>query len=789
MTDRLEVDGLEGTATIARDRYGIPHIRAAATADAWFAMGFASAQDRLFQMDYDRRRATGRWAEIAGQRALPADVLARRLSLMAAARADLEVMSDEVRAAFGHYAAGVNAVIASGPVPLECSVLGYQPEPWEPWHSVAAFKVRHVLMGLWQHKLAQAMILARSGRDALLRLDTRVPLGAALTAPSGERLSRLVAEAADEISAVEPYLGFLAEAEPGSNAWAVAGHRTPHGAAVICNDSHRALDTPNVYWQCHVTCDEFDVIGATFPGLPGFPHFGHNGRVAWAITHATADTQDLYVEWFDTAQPGRYRTPDGWASAERRSESISVRGADPVEIEVWRTRHGPVVHGDPRRGLALALRYTATDGPGRGFEALPAMLAARGVSELIEAQRDWVDPVNNLLAADVEGRIAYQARGRLPVRSSPSHRRLPVPGWTGADEWTAMVPFEQMPRVVDPHVGYLLTANNVICDGDEPYISYSFADPFRAERIRQRLARPGRLDRDDLADLQGDVTSVAATWTAATVAGHEPFPADDPAEAARTMLAGWDGELRRDSPEALLYGCFRRVLVEQLYRPAAGPATWEWMLSEAVPATGVVIRRSSGRELWEYLGGPTPPEGTARAEGSAPGGAGGEIPEVLRAALREAWADACAMAGPDPRSWRWGEHHRLVPSHPLSSLAIAWPVEMQAGAVQMGGDGDTVQAASYGWRRRTPFHVTGLSVYRQVVDLADPPAAEWVIPGGASGDPRSPHFADQLGPWADHGRIAMLYRPDDVNAATRATTVLVARGRPSPDDEEGHGQR
>ena len=783
MSNRVIVDGLDQPVTIRRDSHGIPHIDARSASDAWYAMGFASAEDRLFQMDYDRRRATGRWAEITGEAALAADVLARRLGIAAAARADLELMSGRVRASFEAYAAGVNAAIASGAPPIECSALGYEMEPWEPWHSIAAFKVRHVLMGLWQHKLAQAMLLARSGRDALLRFDTRVPLGAAVAVPAGGRLESLIAEALDELSEVEPYLNFLAEVEPGSNAWAVAGSRTTHGAAVICNDSHRALDTPNVYWQCHVTCPDFDVIGATFPGIPGFPHFGHNGRVAWAITHATADTQDLYLEWFDPDNPGRYKTIDGWAEADLESETVAVKGAPPVEIEIWRTGHGPVVHGDPRQGMALAMRFTATDRPRRGFEALQEMLVADDVAELLEAQRDWVDPVNNLLAADVTGRIAYQTRGLLPVRSSSVHRRLPAPGWTGEGEWVSTVPFEQMPRVLDPEVGYLLTANNVICEGDAPYISYSFAEPFRAERIRQQLSRPGKLDPSELADLQGDVRSVAAGWWSAALAGHGPFPDDSPAESARKMLSRWDGDLRADSGEALLYGCFRRTLAEHLYRPVVGGPTWEWMVSETVPATGVLIRRSLGRDLWEFLGGPTPPRDGNHSGTASP------IAEVLEVSLGEAWADACTAAGPAPELWRWSDHHRLVPRHPLSSLGVDWPVSMQAAPVPMGGDGDTVQAASYGWRRGAPFQVSGLSVYRQVVDMSDPGRGQWVIPGGASGDPAGAHFDDQLGVWASHQRIPMHYRPDDVTADCRSTTILVPIvGHDSNDDQGVGGQ-
>ncbi len=607
MTESAETSGRPDELLITRDTYGIPHIRAGSDSDAWFGMGYACAQDRLFQMEYDRRRAAGRWAEVAGPAAVPADLLARRMNITAAAHADMALMSAPVYAMFEAYAAGVNAVISQGNRPAELAGLpGTAIEPWQPWHSVAAYKVRHILMGHWQHKLAEAMVLAKAGAEAFARLDTRAPAGSVLTVPPGGRVARVIAEAADEVAAAAPHLGFLAEAEPGSNAWAVSGRRTAHGGAVLCNDSHRALDAPNVYWQCHVSCPDFSVIGAAFPGVPGFPHFGHNGQVAWAITHASADTQDLYLEEFDESRPGWYRTEFGWQQAARRTETISVRDGEPVTADVWRTRHGQVVHGDPLTGMAIALRYTATGWPGRGFEPLLPMLTARDAEELIDAQREWVDPVNNLLAADTGGRIAYQTRGELPVRTSPAHRRLPVPGWTGACDWTGTVPFDQMPRLLDPEAGFVMTANNAIVDGDEPYIAYTFSHPFRAERLRQCLAGTERHTTEGLAALQSDLVSWAAQAWCRLLAGIGPLPdnPDNSAERARRKLAGWDGELRGESGSALLYACFQRALADALYRPLLGDAAWQWLVSGDVATSDVLIRRWLANDTWELLGGP-----------------------------------------------------------------------------------------------------------------------------------------------------------------------------------------
>jgi penicillin G amidase len=723
---------------ITRDGHGVPHVRGETPADAWAGMGYACAQDRLFQLDYDRRRACGRWAEIAGAGAVGGDVLARRLGLAAAAQRDVAVMSGTARAAFEAYAGGVNAAIADGAMPLPGR---YPVEPWLAWHSVAAFLVRHVLMGQWQHKLANAVLLARIGPDAFARLETRPPLGSPLAVPPDGRLSAPVSRLLDDALAdVVGHLGFLAEVEPGSNAWAVSGRRTAHGAAVICNDSHRALDTPNVYWQCRVSCPDFDVVGATFPGLPGFPHFGFNGSVGWAITHADADSQDLYLERFSGAS---YLTEAGWAPADLRQERIEVRGGRPVTVPAWATRHGPIVHGSPESGIGLALKWTGTYRANTGFECMFPMLTAGSAAEMCDAQDGWVDPVNNLVCADVSGRIAYQCRGEVPIRSSEGGRRLPAAGWDGECEWTSTVPFGALPRTVDPSVGYVMTANNAIVDGDAPYLSYTFAQPFRAERLRSLLDGRAALTVDSLAGMQSDTVSVAARGWGRVLGSLGPFDVAD-AESARSLLAGFDGDLAAESAAALLYACFVRALAAGLYRPILGPETWEWVASGSLAPTISLIRRWLGNDTWELLGMPAAPGGGPDSPAS-----GQRVLAAVPEALASAWTAAVALGGPDPRQWRWGDVHQTARVHPLGRDAGRFA------GVPMGGDADTIQAAGYGWRAGAPFTVASLSVYRQVVDLADGGSASYVIPGGASGDPAGPHFADQLAEWAAHRRIRM----------------------------------
>ncbi len=760
----LTVPGLHAPVQVRRDAYGVPHIRADNEHDAWFGQGFAAAQDRLWQMEYDRRRAVGRWAEVVGETALAADLLARRLQLERSARADVAAMSAETRAMFEAYAAGVNAFLRSGQsLPPEYHLTGLAPEPWEPWHSVACFKIRHVLMGVWQKKVAAARLLAAIGPEAFTRLDGRPPVGSPVILPPGGHVRALFDQAEADIRAAAVHLGFLAEAEAGSNSWAVHGSRTTTGRPVICNDSHRALDVPNVYWQVHVACPAFDVIGATFPGVPGFPHFGHNGAVVWNITHTGADYQDLFIEQFDPADPTRYRVPGGWEDAEHRVETVLVRGANPAKLDVWRTRHGPVVHGDPRTGWALALRYTATDpgSAGAGFEALRPMLRARTVEDLFEAQRTWVDPVNNLVAADTAGTIGYLTRGRLPVRTSQAHRLFPAPGWTGEHEWTGFVPFERMPRALNPPEGFIVTANQRVIAEDEPYIAHEFAPPARAERLVELLTAKQRMSPAEIAALQGDTISVPARRWAALLGRLGALQGE--AERARALLAGWDGNLLPDSAPALLYAAFRREVARALFEPIVGGRQWMWLTSGDPPALATMIHR------WlAHL------EATATQATALPDGR--RWAEVLPEALAAAWRATVALAGPDPGRWRWAEHHTTAAQHPLTAAFPESAAALNPPRAAVGGDGDTVQCAAYGWRQGSGYPITALSVYRQVVDLADIAHGSFVVPGGVSGLPGTPHYADQLELWRSHRRIPMHYTEADVQAAAVHTLTLLPAG-------------
>jgi len=778
MNDEQVISALADGVAIRRDRYGIPHIDAKSESDAWFAMGFACAQDRLWQLEWYRRRGQGRWAEVVGATGIDDDVFFRRMGLVAASRADVSGMSAETRSMFDACAAGVNGFLESNAsLPKEYSMTGIEPEPWQPWHSVLLFKVRHAVMGKWQLKLARTELISRIGPERYRLLEGLQPEEQNIIDPPGGKTTGVggIYPPRDSVRSLarmaEAFKDWGSEVG-GSNSWVVHGSRTSTGKPVICNDSHRPLDVPNVYWQVHVSCPGFNAAGGAFPGFPAFPHLGHNDKVVWCITHAMADNQDLYLEKFQNDDPTLYLSEEGWQKAEILQSTISVRDDKPTIVELVRTRHGNVLADNRVSGSALALRYTATDEPSLQSECLRLMLFANSIEDLFEAQRGWVDPVNNLLGADTVGNIGYQTRGRVPIRPTQDARQFVVPGWTGEHEWKEDVPFEKLPRIVNPAQGFIVTANQRIQNGEDPYIAHEFAPPGRAERIAEQLKDSGMLTLEQIASIQGDTLSVRARgWARALNELASRLELQGEAERAGRLLGGWDGDLRPDSPEAFLYSIFRIKLAREIFEPVVGEETWKWIAGDS--NSGAESLLSS----WLYNLG----DRLAKSGFEQPAPDGRRWEDLLPLVLEATWQEAVALSGSnDAKNWRWDTYHRTRAEHTLARSFAEHAEELSPPSVAMGGDSDMIQVSSYTFSaacaaNRDPgncFPVHAISVYRQVVDLSDIAHAGWVIPAGASGRAESDHHSDQLELWHSHQLVPMHFAAEDVKANAVHDLVL-----------------
>jgi penicillin G amidase len=700
----MRLRGLDGPVEIARDRYGVPHCFAVSEHDAFFAQGFVHATDRLWQIDYDRRRGLGQAAAVLGPGAVPSDSLFRRLDLPAAARSDLARLSAAARDMLTAYCEGVNAVVEApgGRLPVEYAGGGRPPERWEPWHSLMVYRVRHVAMGSAAPKLWRGVVSQALGPAMARKMASGASAWQIACVPPGERCK----------GAVPSWAGLD---DGGSNNWALAGSRTASGLPLLAGDPHRPLEAPNVYVQGHVSCPQWDVLGIGIPGVPGFSHFGHNASVAWCITHAMADDQDLYQ--FDSRPAGQ--------GGQAREEVIEVRGGDPVRIQARTSGRGPLVTDE------LALSWTATAEPNTGFDAVPGMLRAKSVGELFEAMRPWVEPANNFVAADRDGTIGYLTRGKVPVRLRLESAWGPVPGEDASYGWRGFVAFADMPQLRDPDGGFLFSANNRILAADSgPYLGLDVAAPWRATRVADTISGMTGATVDDMAGLHRDVVSLPARWFAGQLGDWAP-------------LAGWDGRMEPGSTAAAAYSVFRRELALLLLERSGLDAYVEHPWNRLLP--GVRPESVIWRVARDHL---------EAGDESLLGG------WSWHRALTEAVARA-------ERSWHgesWGELHATGQRHPLGLTDLDPPT------VPYGGDMDTVQASSYA-------PVNGLrtvsgSVARYAFDVADWDRSGWVLPLGAMGEPGTPHVSDQQESWRTGRLLPAPYSRPAVDAAADERLTL-----------------
>ncbi len=695
----LRIPGLDGPVEIIRDGLGVPHCLAVSEHDAFFAQGFVHAADRLWQLDYDRRRGLGRAAEYVGPAGVVGDSLYRRLDLAAGARRDLGALSPAARDMLTAYAAGVNARLVTlgserGSVPPEFADVELPLEPWQPWHSLLVYRVRHFTMGSAGPKLWRAVVGAALGPTVARMMITAGTGGQIACVPPGERCDGPV-----------PSWGALDDG--GSNNWALAGSRTESGLPLLAGDPHRPLEMPNVYVQGHLTCPEWDVLGLAIPGVPGFPHFGHNDRVAWCITHAMADDQDLY----------QFEVPPARPDGRSRTELVAVRGGEPVAVEIRDSDRGPLVADD----LALAWAAAA---PNTGFDALPAMLRARSVDRLFATMRSWVEPANNLVAADRDGSIGYLTRGRIPIRARPGAAWAPVPAADPSYGWRGFVAFADMPRLQDPDGGFLFSANNrILAAADGPYLGLDIAAPWRATRIVDAVSSMSGATVADMAALHRDLVSLPARRIGRMLGDWAP-------------LAGWDGRLAADSTAAAAYSVLRRELARLVLERSGLAAFVEHPWNRLLPG----VRSES--VVWRVAG-----DHLVTGDESLLGG------WSWHRALTEAVHRAEQAWGGEP----WGQLHATRQRHPLGRAELDPP------SVPYGGDMDTVQASSY-----LPFeglHTASGSVARYAFDVADWDRSGWVVPLGSAGQPGHPHAYDQQEAWRTGQLLPAPYSRGAVRAA------------------------
>jgi penicillin amidase len=734
---RLGVSGLAAPVTVTRDGHGVPTIAAATLEDLFFAQGYVTAQDRLWQMDILRRFAAGDLAEIIGPDVIEHDRQQRIFGLRVAARKALEVASIEDRRYFAAYATGVNAYLQShrSRLPLEFRILRYSPRPWMPEDSMlVAVQMVEDLSTSPRAALTREKILARLGPELTADLyvnsswhdhpPTTLPPGAAQgTGDSGE--SPATDSFARERNASFPVPETLLDSPPaiGSNNWVVSGTHTVSGKPLLSDDMHLGHQMPNLWYEAHLRSGNFDVAGVTLPGLP-YVIVGHNQRIAWGCTNIGPTVEDAYVETFNAA--GQYQTAEGWRTPEHRQEVIHVKGEPDVALDVILTRHGPIVSQlQPGETRQLALRWTLYDGIHDPFLEVDA---AQNWEQFRQALSTFDAPGQNFVYADVDGNIGYQAAAKVPIRAA-GDGSLPETGSDNAHEWIGYVPFDKLPSILNPPSGILATANSRVTADGYPYsISTEWQAPWRSERIYHVLESGRKFTAPDMLELETDVRSEADRYFGERfvyAVDHAKSPSVRARQAA-DILRQWDGRMLADAAGPTIESVARGMLTRLLLEPKLGPASPN--IRESDGALNWTSYRSGMQSVWlENVVSHQP------ARWLPPGYS--DYNQLLAAAV-EAAVDS-SVAPPDLNAWHWGDFNPVEIENKVLQRIPILGRSTGPGVRPQSGSGFTVKGVT---RTHGPSE-------RMTVDLSNLDASTLNLVTGESGNFLSPHYMDQWNAW------------------------------------------
>jgi penicillin amidase len=771
----ISVAGLSAPVEIVRDADAVPHIRAQTEADALFGLGYAHAQDRLWQMEFQRRIGNGRIAEFAGASQLSTDKFLRTLGTARAAASAWDALGPEARKPIEAYVAGVNAFISTHSgrqLPVEFSRLGLAPEPWRPQDVLVWGKMMAWDLGdNWEHELLRAKLATRLGAaraGELLPADIAgrpliLPDGAGAgvqapsmaSAPPHAMASVPPPASSDGLLAINRRLKDdfgLGGTAIGSNNWVIGGARTSTGKPLLANDPHLGARIPSIWYLAHITGGALDAIGATLPGVPGIV-IGHNQRIAWGVTNTGPDVQDLFAEHVNARNEAEFQ--GSWEPMQIIPEVIKVKGQPDVTLQVRVSRHGPLI-SDVIEGASepLAFRWTALDPEDQTISAFMGIDRAQSWDEFTAVLRNYAVPMQNFVFADVDGNIGYYAPGRLPIRAA-GDGTMPAEGWSGANEWTGYVPFDELPHSFNPPAGYIATANNRVLGDSYPHlISTSWAAPYRAERIVELIESRPKLTPDDIAAMQADEQSTLARRLLPIMLGART--SDARAQAAINALKGWDATMRGDSSQAAIFQAWYQQIARQLLADDLGEQLWGEYADErnfiAMLLDTTLQQRASP---WCDDTRTPAPEDCATALGTA-------LVDGLAAMSKAQGSDNIA-------SWRWDRVHRAVfPHNVLDGVGALRPIFSRS--VANGGDAFTVDVAPPS--EADPYNQHHVPSYREIIDLSNLDASRFMHTVGQSGQLLSTNYSNLIERWARVEYMPMRFSPAAVDAAASTRLTL-----------------
>lgn len=788
--ETITIDGISAPVEIVRDTANVPHIFGQTDEDVFFGLGFAHAQDRLWQMTMLRRTVQGRLSEVFGQRTVGSDELMRRLDLYRLAASSFEAQDDATKAALQAYARGVNAWIetvnaeARGRGAPEFFLFSNEIAFWQPADSLAILKL------IAFRNTAQARSDVLRARLSLLSPDWVRDLmpdipgpGIASLPPYASLMPGVPRTYAADAAYEDPLAPMPGTWNAGaSNAWAAAPSRSAAGGALLANDPHVDFAAPSLFYLARIELESGGVIGATIPGMP-IVIAGRNARFGWGIGAAWADDQDILLEELDPADPGRYRTPEGWKRFETRKSILQIKDARPVTLELQWSDNGPILPGS-LLGLAAvtppdhvaSLGWTALTAQDPSMSAAMRLMQAGSIDEAIAVGKDHVAPVVNVTMADQQ-RVALVMFGALPDRN-PMMRgqgRLPALGWMPENRWRGTLPFASNPRFVDPTGGIVANTNNKLVDRPFPdHVSFTWGDSQRIQRLTRLLQEREVHTRESFIAAQLDTVSPAARTLLPLVAADlwftgDPAPEGTPErmrQRALEMLAEWDGEMNEHLPEPLIYATWMRVLQDRLIRDELGPLASAFTHVEPLFIERV-YRDIDGAAHWCDV------VRSSRVE---------TCTDIARAALDEALLQLRERFGRNLESWRWGDVHEAAHDHPVLGRipVLGWFVNIRQST--SGGD-FTLNMGRTAGIGDTPFLNVNGAGYRGVYDFADPDSSVFIISTGQSGHPLSPHYDDLSVLWRRGEYVPMSLDPELARAGATGITRLLPRRDISTGDQ------
>jgi penicillin amidase len=775
---KLAIAGLSAPVEIVRDREDVPHIFASTLEDLYCALGFVHAQDRLWQMELLRRTAQGRLSEILGERTFTTDVFLRTLNLYGHAERSLQALSPESRKVLEAYARGVNAYMERSTgwleprLPPEFLLLRYRPEPWRPADSVVAVKMMALQLGTNLNHEIRRLAFAAQGLSSA-EIEDLMPLDAADTPPPLPEIAQLYplrrphgAQKHAAATLVDDLFGTAA-----SNNWVVSGARTASGKPLLANDPHLQLGAPSIWYLAHLALGQpnaapANMVGATLAGVP-LVVLGRGDAVAWGFTNTGADVQDLFIEKVNPDKPGEYLTPDGYRPFTVEPLTIKIKGVGERTVERRSTRHGPVLPGFYRGlesmlapGYVAALQWTALADDDTTIAAGMIDPTVRTVDGYIAHMRGYVVPMQNMVVADTAGGIGYIAPGRVPIRD-PANKvagRAPVPGWDATYDWKGFIPFEDLPRSENPPAGAIGTANARIVPPGYPHlITYDWDADFRQKRLQELVLDRSGHDMDSMRAAQLDIfdPAIARLQPLMIAAAQAGGFSDD---ALLDRLTTWDGGMRMDAREPLIFTAWLRETIKAIYGDDLGPAFGRYFDEHADALIRLLEGKATGRNWCDDRS--TPVHESCGA--------------VLARALNTALADLEKRYGPDRAAWTWGAAHVAFGEHQpfgsVASLRRYFNIE-----VPSPGGNYTLNRGKVDFDANPPFANRHASSYRAIYDLGDLDKSIYIQTTGQSGNPMSPYYRSFARRWAAGAYITIATRREEIGNEALGTWTLAPR--------------